>query len=237
MTHRYNDNVMIFFRSLWRSIVIQYIHNLWLINWNYFLIYQTHFAYCSHLFKFFKPKRESHLRWGRCHMYQYPTALSAPSRKCYQVLCLLISFFWIQSWPYKKRKKELSPPVTEFTCYFLIGRFFLSGFGLIKIMWGTASGSIFVPLGMLHLCGSEVQGSSAGTSVSPINCQLLRAVINPTRWEQVSPLLKIEQVITWINVQNRKVPFRREVGWIMCHSPGSRTTNIYSPSRVKLTTI
>lgn len=140
----------------------------------------------------------------------------------------------------KKKKRTLT------TCHwiyllsvsvFLIGRFFLSGFGLIKIMWGTASGSIFVPLGMLHLCGSEVQGSSAGTSVSPINCQLLRAVINPTRWEQVSPLLKIEQVITWINVQNRKVPFRREVGWIMCHSPGSRTTNIYSPSRVKLTTI
>lgn len=83
---------------------------------------------------------------------------------------------------------------------FLIGRFFRTGLGLMKVIWGTASGSIFVPLGVLHLCGSEVQESSAGTSVSPISCQFIRAVINPTRWEQVSPLLKIKEIIVTYNM-------------------------------------
>ena len=73
---------------------------------------------------------------------------------------------------------------------FLIGRFFLTGLGLTKVICGTGSGSILVPLGTLHLCGSEVHGSSAGISVSPISCQVFSAVISPIIWEQVSPSLK-----------------------------------------------
>ena len=57
---------------------------------------------------------------------------------------------------------------------------------ILSLVIGHMRYRFWVPLGTLHLCGSEVHGNSTGISVSPISCQVLSAVISPMMWEQVS---------------------------------------------------